>query len=191
MKPNVVLPATDRMEKAFFDLIEEKHYSKIKVSELIEKAGVSRTTFYRHYDDIFDMYKKVSERLCSFLLSEAWPMITKAKENDAVKLFDDFMINIEENHQKKLMLLGGDNGDKQFIYSLIIDMLLERIENFPSKISKEDKFKLKFVCSAGFRMYAPLIFDGKKINSKVLILSRKIITSTSNTFERYYNGIQS
>ena len=57
------LSARDRLEKAYFELLEEKHFSLITVSELIRKAQVSRTTFYRHYVDIFDMYEKVGDHM--------------------------------------------------------------------------------------------------------------------------------
>ena len=60
--------ARDRLEKAYFEFIEQTHYSKITVSDIISKAGVSRTTFYRHYTDIFDMHKKVAERLSSEII---------------------------------------------------------------------------------------------------------------------------
>ena len=53
--------ATDKMIRAFFALLEEKPYGKISVTEFISRAGVSRTTFYRHYRDIYEMYDKVCE----------------------------------------------------------------------------------------------------------------------------------
>ncbi|MDR1904806.1 MAG: TetR/AcrR family transcriptional regulator [Treponema sp.] len=40
-------------------LLDEKPYSKISISDIIEKAGVARTSFYRNYaskDDVFMQY---------------------------------------------------------------------------------------------------------------------------------------
>ncbi len=39
----------------FIDLIEEKPLIQITVSEIIKKSNISRQTFYRHFDDIYDL----------------------------------------------------------------------------------------------------------------------------------------
>lgn len=45
-------------EKAFFDtfiaLINEKSFDEISASEIIQKSGYSRSSFYRNYEDKFD-----------------------------------------------------------------------------------------------------------------------------------------
>ena len=40
---------------ALVDLLEEKDLYQIGITELTEKAGVSRTTFYRNYNQISDI----------------------------------------------------------------------------------------------------------------------------------------
>ncbi len=179
------LSAVDKLEMNFFDLMEEKHYSKIKVSELIKRAGVSRTTFYRHYDDIFDMYRKVSVKLISALVSESWPIAIEPEENTALKIFDDFMVTVE-NHQRKLKLLCGTNGDSQYIFSLIMDMFFERIENCPIILSKEERFKMKFICDAGHRVVSPYIYNGERSDKETLLLFRKILKTSLKAFDKYY-----
>lgn len=62
--------ALDRLEKVNFDMLEGTHYSKITVSDIISKAGVSRTTFYRYYADIFDVHRKIAARLSSTIINE-------------------------------------------------------------------------------------------------------------------------
>ena len=37
--------------EAFMALLEEKNYDEITVNELCDRAGVRRTTFYKHYKD--------------------------------------------------------------------------------------------------------------------------------------------
>lgn len=47
---------------AFFKLLYEKPYKKITVSDVTEKAGVNRMTFYYHFKDIDDLVlKKIEE----------------------------------------------------------------------------------------------------------------------------------
>ena len=40
------------IENALFELLEEKEYSAISVSEIVKRADVARRTFYRLYDGI-------------------------------------------------------------------------------------------------------------------------------------------
>ena len=44
------------IKKAFAELIhEKKELSKITVTELVKRADITRSTFYTHYDDIYDV----------------------------------------------------------------------------------------------------------------------------------------
>lgn len=40
----------ERIEKAFFELLDGKSYAEISVIDICDRAGVARKTFYRHYD---------------------------------------------------------------------------------------------------------------------------------------------
>ena len=44
-----------RMDKAFLELIEKKDFAYITVKEVCEKAGVNRSTFYLHYENLGDL----------------------------------------------------------------------------------------------------------------------------------------
>lgn len=49
----------EMIEEALFALMQEKSYSKIAVTEIVERAGVARRTFYRLYDgkdDVINSY---------------------------------------------------------------------------------------------------------------------------------------
>lgn len=40
----------DAIETAFINLLEDNEFEKITISDLVKRAGVSRTAFYRNYD---------------------------------------------------------------------------------------------------------------------------------------------
>lgn len=58
-------PAEEKIRAAYVALCETKPYYKIKVSEVVAKAGINRTTFYKHYigmpDLILAMYRYYSK----------------------------------------------------------------------------------------------------------------------------------
>ncbi|MBQ8502765.1 MAG: TetR/AcrR family transcriptional regulator [Clostridia bacterium] len=177
MQKTETLKAKDKLEIAFFDLLEENHYSKITVSELIEKAGVSRTTFYRNYVDIFDMYDKVCEHLLRDMLQKALAKPQLLAGLNAVDLFEEFCEKLK-SQEKYILLLCGKNGGRNFfekmlsiVYSLKDSLLLS-----PDIFTKEDLFRLKFVCFAGIGSYIQALIEGRSAGEEILSMCRMILS---------------
>src|SRR6516164_8097504 len=74
MTQNTVNLRVRRMQKllreALLDLIEERGFDALTVSEVIERAMVSRTAFYRNYQDKYDLVEQIFEEAMSGLLLE-------------------------------------------------------------------------------------------------------------------------
>lgn len=73
-KPNA---SQKRIEQALSELLKEKDYCDIAVAELIAKASVGKTTFYRHYDRKLDVFVALHSSMFDLLLQdlttrEAW-----------------------------------------------------------------------------------------------------------------------
>ena len=49
------------IKESFMQLIEEKGYSKVSISEITERAMINRNTFYLHYCDKEDLVDKILE----------------------------------------------------------------------------------------------------------------------------------
>ena len=59
-KPDMRISKTLRsINNAFMELIIKKPVHKITVTELAQKAEISKGTFYLHYLDIYDLYNKL------------------------------------------------------------------------------------------------------------------------------------
>ena len=67
----------DQIEQAFYDLMKEKDYTNITVTDIIKKAQVSRASFYRHFSSIGEimeyslrnLFDKVTDEIIPLLLS--------------------------------------------------------------------------------------------------------------------------
>lgn len=44
-----ILPAKERLENAFWELLSEREYRKITVTDIVRTAGVNRNSFYYHF----------------------------------------------------------------------------------------------------------------------------------------------
>lgn len=50
----------EKIEEKFIQLLQEKSFLKITVQDILDAAGINRTTFYRHYQDKYEL----AELLC-------------------------------------------------------------------------------------------------------------------------------
>ena len=50
-----------RIVTAATELIRERGYAQLNVGEIMERAGIGRTLFYRHFDDLGDLLMKSSQ----------------------------------------------------------------------------------------------------------------------------------
>ena len=49
-----------RMDEALITLLEKKDFEYITIKEICETAGVNRSTFYLHYDNVSDLLKETT-----------------------------------------------------------------------------------------------------------------------------------
>ena len=55
---------------ALIALMEEKPLDKIKVTELTQRAGISRSTFYSYYDSVYDVLQDIEDDFLSHIVDE-------------------------------------------------------------------------------------------------------------------------
>ena len=47
-----ILPAKERLENAFWELLSEREYNKITVTDIVRTADVNRNSFYYHFSGL-------------------------------------------------------------------------------------------------------------------------------------------
>ena len=52
--------AVQRIVEAATELVRERSYAELNVGEIMERAGIGRTLFYRHFDDLGDLLLRVA-----------------------------------------------------------------------------------------------------------------------------------
>ncbi len=124
--------------ETFLMLLKEKPVSRITVTELVTKAGINRSTFYKHYLDIPDLLEKTE----TVLLENLRAMIREQLSftNDLEYSLAKFL-TIIQNEGHRYIPLGSDNGDpslaaKTFslLYEEAYPVLAERL---PDKTETE------------------------------------------------------
>lgn len=121
-------------------LSEKKEIGKISVSELVERANISRATFYAHFDDIYGVVEEFETELIDKFFTNAKLLAT----DDYDKFFGALFSFLKENDENYRMMCKTND----FLFSakrlttLGINKLLELI-NSDANIKNRDFIELE------------------------------------------------
>lgn len=85
----------NQLENAIFNLLKEKEYKDISISELCNKAWVSRCTFYRNYKDMDDIIYQFFMRQSKKWWEANYAKFLKEEKNVSVSLFE-YLLSLKE-----------------------------------------------------------------------------------------------
>lgn len=119
---------------ALIELLKEKTFEEIKVSNICEKALINRSTFYSHYNDKYELFVDLINTLKDSLKTEL-----KEIEEDNLKDYYLKMIKVFLNH-----IEGKEDIYKSILVnnrsSIIIDMIYDTIkEDINERTNNNDK----------------------------------------------------
>ena len=88
-----ILRTRDRLGDALIELIQEKPFDQVTVQEVLDRAGVGRSTFYLHYRDKDDLFLSDAE---DFLEAIAGVLTRHKDKSDRVAPVAEFFAHIAE-----------------------------------------------------------------------------------------------
>lgn len=120
------------VKKAFNDLVLNRNYNEISITDLTEKAGINRKTFYLHYSSLDDLVKEIEEEMCKDILEHVGEYAKNLDLNGCITYFYKYLESCSKV-QKKLMC----DSHYDFFYNDVTDMVLhsEAFSKFFSKTS--------------------------------------------------------
>lgn len=105
----------DAILRAFTELLAEKHYNRISVQEIIDRADIGRTTFYAHYETKDYLLKDLCEELFGHIIDTAMGLphghyhYSCGSETDSV--FLHLLRHLQENDSHIIELLSSQNNE--------------------------------------------------------------------------------
>ncbi len=134
------------IRQSFIELVKEKKdITKISVKEIIDKADISKSTFYAHYQDIYAVLEEFENELIDEITS-AIEEFFKDKNKDFEPYIKRLLFLFQENENFYSMFFKSD------IYVSLVEKIKKIIKDELSKyIVKElpntDKKTISFVVS--------------------------------------------
>lgn len=133
------------IQTAFFTLIEEIGFDKVTVSQLCERARISRYTFYTHYDDKYQLKSSLLLRLEERLNKSLTPQILFQG------LQGNFFISaervIQDIFQNRLLLRIMMKCDREAVTSMIARSYMDiptaiNISDYEAKVQNRADIRL-------------------------------------------------
>lgn len=90
------------VSSAFAELVEEKPYDKILVQDILDRAGIGRTTFYAHYFDKEDVLNTIVEQELEALTHQIAHATARQRIIPSLELFEHAYHS--ENQQFRVLM---------------------------------------------------------------------------------------
>lgn len=101
------------IQDVFLELLKEKPVTKITVKEICDKAEINRGTFYKHYQDCYDLLEKIEDEG----LREFEKMLASIEATGVQPALVAILNTLRSNSQL-IKALDDAAGGRRFIYRL-------------------------------------------------------------------------
>lgn len=146
--------AKEAVEAEFWKLYEQKSLERITVKEVCEGAGVNKTTFYYHFQDIQEVLASIEEQC---LPLEAPDMLADMlATSDKAKLVTEFLGNMGDRFERYCILLSS-RGDPGFAKRAKETMALrwcEKLDIDYDTLPPDARLTIRFVMGGASSIFA-------------------------------------
>jgi AcrR family transcriptional regulator len=122
-------PVTQEISMAFLELLTEKPFMDITVTDVVKRAGVARASFYRNYSSTSELLDSIMASFTNELKTHVLPVAASQNEKEWRLFLYRFIAFIEDRHLS-LMLSNTTN----------ISVLIFRIFDAAHELSKAMEF---------------------------------------------------
>lgn len=119
------------IERAFWDLYLEKNFRRVTVQEIVQRAGIHRSTFYTYFQAVEDIFSAIKERQLSLLEK------VLSTEGEGTDRFINLLIALREVYDQNRIFLKPlviDQHSSSFsrAYRQMLKDALKKDGNFPA-----------------------------------------------------------
>lgn len=108
MGKNVGYSVKNEIGNAVMQLMTEKTYMEITVTDIVKKASVARASFYRNFDSIDDVINLIIDEATDEMVEDVFPLLTSSDE----RKWREFLFNHFyrfKKHKKDMQKMRFEN----------------------------------------------------------------------------------
>lgn len=140
------------IKKAFLELINEKGYANVTITDIANRAMINRKTFYTHYETKEALYNSIVDEMME-VLSPALESISQLKGYEQRK-YVVLLLNRFKEYKDIFNILMNDNTNTEFIKRLETKLNYDLIsKSHIDKKVKDTKFTTELLSKAYFSLF--------------------------------------
>ncbi len=149
--------------------------SKIGVTELSAKAGINRTTFYKHFDSVQSAFHSIEDNLCFFVLDSA----RQSKEPGKRRIIPPGLFEFIDKNEKVALMILSANEHGSFLDRVFEETERLYFEGLPSELVDKAEKLYSFIFGGAKEIVYQWLKNGKKESPKTI----------AKTIENFANGL--
>lgn len=118
------------IRQAFFELLKEKNFEKITVTDIVKKADINRSTFYAHYPDVMGVVEEIQKEILDYTQNFMENINFKDFYENPKPYLEYIVKLVAENNELYRLLMTSAMASKQFdqLKYILIDRTIETLE---------------------------------------------------------------
>lgn len=127
------------LKESFITLLGKKDISQITIKEICEDADINRATFYAHYNDQYDLLRKIEDELLDNINAHLAEYDQNNNDVNVVIITERIFEYLKENARVYKLLLSeqGDFSFQKRLMMLVYDKIITEITD-NNNITMED-----------------------------------------------------
>ena len=119
----------DLLTASFKELVMEMPFEKITIKMITDRAGVIRPTFYKHFQDKYEVLEWILEKE---IKSKLQVLLDNNLEEDLFRLLCS-CLEKDKAFYKKAYEITGQNSFEELMAGFLYDLFLELLNKYPLK----------------------------------------------------------
>ena len=130
---------------SLMELMKTRSILNIAVKDICELADISRSTFYDHYKDQYDLLRQIEEEVLAYLEDLLKKYDNKRSNREFNQMIEEMLIYIANNNSVQVLL--SEYGDINFPKKLFKNLTLRKLiaSFFPKKMQEDETVTCYYV----------------------------------------------
>lgn len=167
-----VIKTKNLLYQTLIELMKDKTFEEIKVSDICSKAMINRSTFYAHYEDkyelLLDFINNLKEELVIELNKNENNLNTREYYIKLISLFLDH-IESKKNIYNSIMINNRNSIMMDILLSVVNDDLLKRIKSNDINTKVPSDIIAKFYLGGVINLGVEWLSDSTKYTKEEII----------------------
>ncbi len=131
------------IRQAFYEILKEKSFEKITVTDIVKRADVNRSTFYAHYPDVMGVVEEIQEEIIEYTQHFMENVDFKDFYENPKPYLQSIVNLVAENNELYRLLMTSAMATKQLdqLKYILIDRTIATLD---VENGFKDRFELEF-----------------------------------------------